>query len=127
MGVIMAEKKIIAPGILRTERGLTIAGTRTTIYEVLDYLKADWPSHLIRHWLLLTQEQLDDALRYIDANRADVEAEYQLVLQEAEETRAYWEAYNRERRERIARTPPRPGREALYELVQARKAELDMK
>jgi hypothetical protein len=29
--------------IIRTERGLTIAGTRTSLYAVIDLLKADYP------------------------------------------------------------------------------------
>ena len=29
--------------IIRTERGLTIAGTRITLYDVMDYLKAQYP------------------------------------------------------------------------------------
>jgi hypothetical protein len=34
--------------VIRTERGLTIAGTRITLYDVLDYLYAGWPRKLIR-------------------------------------------------------------------------------
>ncbi len=33
--------------IIRTERGLTIAGTRITLYDVMDYLKAQYPPKLI--------------------------------------------------------------------------------
>jgi hypothetical protein len=29
--------------IIRTERGLTIAGTRITLYDVMDYLTAQYP------------------------------------------------------------------------------------
>ena len=36
------------PAIIRTERGLTIAGTRITLYDVMDYLKAQYPPKLIR-------------------------------------------------------------------------------
>jgi hypothetical protein len=51
-----------------------------------------------------------------------VEAEYQLVLQHAEANRHYWEARNRERFEQIANLPPKPGYEAVYAKLQARKA-----
>jgi hypothetical protein len=29
------------PVVVRTERGLSISGTRTTLYQVMDYIKAD--------------------------------------------------------------------------------------
>jgi uncharacterized protein (DUF433 family) len=85
------------PGIIRTERGLTIAGTRITLYDVMDYVTAQYPPKFIRGMLNLTDEQVNAALSYIEANRAEVEAEYQIVLQEAEEIRQYWEERNRER------------------------------
>ncbi len=31
------------PGIIRTERGLTITGTRITLYDVMDYVTAQYP------------------------------------------------------------------------------------
>ena len=34
--------------IICTERGLTIAGTRITLYDVMDFLKAQYPPKLIR-------------------------------------------------------------------------------
>ena len=37
--------------IIRTERGLTITGTRITLYDVMDYLKAQYPPKLIREKL----------------------------------------------------------------------------
>lgn len=115
-----------ASTVVRTGRGLTISGTRTTIYEVIDCLKADWPPALIRDWLMLTEAQLTAALVYIETHRDEVEGEYQLVLQEAEEMRTYWEARNRIRFQHIAQLPPPPGRKALYEKVRASKAALSM-
>ena len=51
-----ASHTIIAPGIVRrTDRGLCLAGRRVTLYLIMDYLKADWPPHLIRHWLDLSE------------------------------------------------------------------------
>ena len=35
--------------VVRTPRGLTIAGTRITLYDVMDYLTAGWPA-LGRPW-----------------------------------------------------------------------------
>lgn len=108
--------------IIRTERGLTITGTRITLYDVMDYVRAEYPPKFIRSMLNLTDEQINAALSYIEANRAEVEAEYQTVLREAEESRQYWEERNREHFARIAAMPPKPGREALWAKLQAQKA-----
>jgi uncharacterized protein (DUF433 family) len=115
------------PGIIRTERGLTIAGTRITLYDVMDYVTAEYPPKFIRGMLNLTDEQVNAALSYIEANRVEVEAEYQIVLQEAEEIRQYWEERNREHFARIAAMPPKPGREALWAKLQAQKARHESK
>jgi hypothetical protein len=40
--------------IIRTERGLTIAGTRTSLYDVMDFLNAHYPPKLIRDKFNLT-------------------------------------------------------------------------
>ena len=114
------------PGIIRTERGLTIAGTRITLYDVMDYVTAEYPPKFIRGMLNLTDEQVNAALSYIEANRAEVEAEYQIVLQEAEEIRQYWEERNRERLAQIKAFPPKPGQEAIRAKLQAWKEKLGM-
>lgn len=116
---------IVSPtSVIRTERGLSIAGTRITLYDVMDYLKADWPPSLIRQWLDLSEQQMADVMMYIDQHRADVEAEYQQVLAYAAEVKRYWEERNRERVARIAMSPPPPGKEAIWAKLQAKKAQL---
>ena len=92
--------------VTRTGRGLTISGTRITLYDMMDYLAENWPPKLIRDRLQLTDEQIGGALAYIAAHRAEVEAEYQQVLADAEAERKYWEERNRERFERLAAQPP---------------------
>jgi uncharacterized protein (DUF433 family) len=112
--------------IIRTERGLTIAGTRITIYDVMDHLAAGWTPRLVRNWLPLTEEQLNAVLSHIDANRTEVEAEYQTVLQATQEMRKYWEDKNRERLSEIAKMPPKPGQEEIHAKLQAWKAKLGL-
>jgi len=51
--------------IVRTESGLTIAGTSITLYDVIDHLKAQYPPKFIRDVFNLTDEQLRAALSYI--------------------------------------------------------------
>jgi uncharacterized protein (DUF433 family) len=108
--------------IIRTERGLTIAGTRLTLYDVMDFLKAQYPPKLIRDKFNLTDEQINGALSYLEANRTHVEAEYQEVLQTREEIRSYWEERNRERFARIAKMPRKPEQEALWAKLEEQKA-----
>jgi uncharacterized protein (DUF433 family) len=108
--------------IIRTERGLTIAGTRITLYDVMDYVIAQYPPKFIRAMLSLTDEQVDAALFYIQAHRVAVETEYQTVLQESEELRRYWEIQNQELFAKTAKKPPKPGTEAIRAKLQAAKA-----
>ncbi len=111
--------------IIRTERGLTIEGTRITLYDVMDYVTEHYPSKFIRAMLNLTEEQVNAALAYIDSHYAEVETEYQLVLKDAEELRQYYEEQNRERIARIAAKPPKPGTEAIRAKLQVERAKLE--
>jgi uncharacterized protein (DUF433 family) len=82
--------------IIRTEAGLTIGGTRITLYDVMDHLNAGWTPKLILNWLPLSESQLEAALAYIEAHRSDVAAEYQAALQSAQAARADWDDRNRD-------------------------------
>lgn len=108
--------------IIRTERGLTISGTRTNLYDVMDFLQAQYPPKLIRDKFNLTDAQIETALSYIETNKAQVEAEYQEVLQNREEISQYWEERNREHFARIAQMPRKPGQEMLWAKLEEQKA-----
>jgi uncharacterized protein (DUF433 family) len=110
------------PVIIRTERGLTITGTRITLYDVMDYVTEHYPPKFIGAMLGLTNDQVNAALSYVETYRAEVEAEYQLVLKDAEELRQYYEEQNRERVARIAAKPLKPGTEVIRAKLQAEKA-----
>ena len=111
--------------IRRPDKGLTISGTRVTLYELLDYLHWGWPHDEIREWLSLSEDQLRAALDYIAAHSDEVEAEYREVVRKAEERRRYYEQLEREH---LARTPPSPTtpeRAALRARIAAERARLD--
>ena len=112
--------------IIRTSRGLTVAGTRTTLYFIMDFLKDDWPPYLIRDWLNLSDEQMQGALNYIEENREEVETEYQQVIEEAAERERYWRKHNEEHLEQMASLPPKPGMEKAWAKLQAWKKSLGM-
>jgi len=110
------------PAIIRTERGLTISGTRITLYQIMDYIHANYPRHLIRHQFYLTDNQFDAAIAYIDTHYEEVESEYRIVLQQAKEIQDYWQERNKERIAHISKLPPKPEYASAWQKLQARKA-----
>ena len=112
------------PTVVRTGRGLTISGTRITLYQIMDFLKADCSVEEIMTCFRLTIRQMTDILNYIETHNEEVESEYQQVLKLAEENRLYWEEKNRERFERISKMPPKPEYAELWEKLQAWKTQL---
>ncbi|ALB39382.1 DUF433 domain-containing protein [Dolichospermum sp. UHCC 0684] len=120
MKTILSSEKAF---IIRTERGLTIAGTRITLYDVIDLIKAQYPPKLIRDKFNLTDEQISAALSYIDTNHTQVEAEYQEVLQTREEIYQYWEERNREHFAKMAAKPQKPEKQALWAKLEEQKAQ----
>ncbi|MBC6455366.1 MAG: DUF433 domain-containing protein, partial [Hormoscilla sp. SP5CHS1] len=56
--------------IVRTERGLSINGKRITLYDVMDYMKAEYSPKFIRNLLNLTESEINVALSYIENNRS---------------------------------------------------------
>ncbi|GEM_PF-556132 len=110
--------------VVYTERGLTIAGTRITLYDVMDYVVKSYPPVFIKDIFNLTDQQVTDVMDYINTHREEVEREYEIVLKNAEEHRQYWEERNRERFAQIAAMPPTPGKEELYAKLQAWKEKI---
>ncbi len=121
----MAETFVARDIVVRTSRGLTITGTRITLYSIMDYIKADWPPKLIKDLFDLTDQQISAVLAYIEANREEVESEYQIVLKKAEENRRYWTEYNREHLEKVATMSHDPEHEEIWEKLKARQEELE--
>ncbi len=71
----MLEAKIIDRG-----RGPEIAGTRITVYDVLDYHKTGWHRDMIADTLSLSSQQVEVAIRYIDEHRDEVMEVYARIL-----------------------------------------------
>ncbi len=122
----MAETDKIQNTVVRTGRGLSVAGTRITLYQIMDYVKAGRPPSAIRDHFRLTVKQTSDILKYIEIHRDEVETEYRQVLDYAEEIRQYWKERNREHFAKVKTVPPEPGREPLYAKLRAAKARLNM-
>lgn len=113
--------------IIPTERGPTIAGTRISLYDVIDLLEADYPPLLIRERLNLSDPQINEALSYIEKNRDRLDAEYREVLRIRQEIRQYWESKNRDHFSLIAEIPKKSGQEALWGKLEEQKAQRHLK
>ena len=110
--------------IIRNARGLSLAGTRITLYDLLDYLAKDWPPALIAHRLGLTNEQVNGALAYLAEHRDEVEAEYRQIVREASEIRHYWATRNESRLSALRDKPS--DQSELRAKIQAQKARLGL-
>jgi uncharacterized protein (DUF433 family) len=71
----MLEAKIIDRG-----RGPEVAGTRITVYDVLDYHKHGWHRDMIAVTLQLSSQQVEVAIQYIEEHRDEVMADYEEML-----------------------------------------------
>ena len=105
----------------RSDRGLTVDGSRLTLYAIMDYLKEEWPRYLVRDWFRLTDEQIDDVIDYITVNCEEVEKEYQEVLEAAAERERYWRERNAQSAKRVTHLSPPPGMEEAWAKLQERK------
>jgi uncharacterized protein (DUF433 family) len=73
------------PSLLKAEiinrgRGPEIAGTRITVYDVMDYRKHGWHRDRIAMFFRLSSDQIQAAFDYIDAHEADVSKEYEEIV-----------------------------------------------
>ena len=83
--------------IIETPRGPSIAGTRITVYSVMDYLKGNWSRNFIRQIMCITDEQLEAVIAYVEQHQEEVERDYATILRRSEELRARYEEQNRAR------------------------------
>ena len=76
--------------IIDRGRGRELAGTRVTVYCVMDYVRAGDPPSQIAEELDLTEEQVQAALEYINAHRDEVEAQYEAILKRVSQPNPDW-------------------------------------
>ena len=75
----------MAAQIVDRGRGPEIAGTRVTVYRIMDFLREESSPDRIAAELNLTQEDLHAALQYIDAHRESVEQQYEEILRRVQQ------------------------------------------
>lgn len=69
--------------IIDRGRGPEIAGTRITVFDIVDYLEMNWHHSAIAAWLRLSSNQVLAAMRYIEEHKTEVMAEYQEMVERA--------------------------------------------
>lgn len=67
--------------IINRGRGPEIAGTRITVYTIIDFLKRGWHRDLIAVHHRLSSDQVQAAIDYIDTHQDEVMAAYQRILE----------------------------------------------
>lgn len=117
----------VAPGIVRrSDRGLCVAGTKISLFSIMDYIKAGKRDDLLTY-VSLSEEQLNQALAYIERHREEFEADYADYAREAEEMERH---YRERERQRLAELeaqglwPPSdltPEQAAIWEKLQRHK------
>src|SRR5206468_3503277 len=88
---------IITPLIVETRRGPCIAGTRITVFSVMDYLQGAWSRDVVKQVMGISDEQLDAVLDYITRHKEAVENEYAAIGRRSEARRTHYEKLFHER------------------------------
>ncbi|GMV34257.1 MAG: hypothetical protein DCC59_01315 [Chloroflexi bacterium] len=82
--------------VIRTAAGLTVNGSRLTLYSIMDSMRGNNSLKNVRDIYELTDEEMLDILDYIHLHKDEVEKEYREALESAERNRKYWEERNRD-------------------------------
>ena len=75
----------MAARIIDRGRGPEVAGTRVTVYRIMDFLREGSSAGRIATELQLSEEQVHVALDYIAVHRRTLEAEYEKILQRVQQ------------------------------------------
>jgi uncharacterized protein (DUF433 family) len=75
------QPKTIQSVIINRGRGPEIAGTRITVYDVLDYHKHGWHRDRIAALFRLSSRDIQAAIDYIEEHKSEVMADYERILE----------------------------------------------
>ena len=78
--ILDVEAMMMSTAIVDRGRGPEIAGTRITVYDIMDYLQAGWHHTHIAVTLRLSSDEVLTAMRYIEQHTDAVMAGYQRIL-----------------------------------------------
>ncbi len=83
--------------IVETPRGPSLAGSRITVYSVMDLIKAGRSKRYIEQMMLLTPEQVNAVFEYVEQHKEEVERDYAEILRRSDQLRLRYEEQNRAR------------------------------
>ena len=69
------------PKIINRGRGPEIAGTRITVFDVMDYIKEGWHRDRIANLFRLSSRDVQAAIEYTEEHREELESAYQRILE----------------------------------------------
>jgi uncharacterized protein (DUF433 family) len=107
--------------IVESRRGPSIAGTRTTVFSVMDSLKSGHSRELIKQLFLISDEQLEAVLEYIAEHREEVEREYADIVRRSAERREFYEEVFWDRSPFPREMPDEERRRVLHEKLAKRQ------
>jgi len=113
-----------SPLIVELPRGPSIAGTRITVYSVMDYIKANRSKEEIIESMTISLEQLDAVYEYIEQHREEVERDYAEILRRSEELRERYDKVFWERTPFPPDMPPEELKAALIQRLEEKKRQL---
>ena len=103
--------------IVETPRGPSIAGTRITVYAVMELIKANWSRKRILQFMPITGRQLNAVYAYIERHREEVERDYERILRRSEELRAHYKKVQLERSPFPPDLPPAEKRRLMLQRI----------
>jgi uncharacterized protein (DUF433 family) len=74
---------VTASVIIDRGRGPEIAGTRITVYDIVDHLEEGWHPTAIASFFRISSREVGAAIRYIEEHQEEVREEYQRILDRA--------------------------------------------
>ena len=117
----------VVPGIVRrADRGLCVAGTKLSLFTLMEYVQAGHQQDLLTYGQL-SAEQLQQTMDYIAAHRVEFNAAYAEYRRKANELESHYRA----RQACISATQQRspnnltPTQAAIWERLQARQRQSD--
>ena len=81
MDVTTALEDLLVDTIIDRGRGPEIAGTRITVYDILDYTTMNWHHTAIAAMFRISSRQVLAAIQYIDDHKDEVMANYHKLLE----------------------------------------------
>ncbi|MFN0121304.1 MAG: hypothetical protein ACKV2V_12465 [Blastocatellia bacterium] len=109
-----------SPLVVETGRGPCIAGRRTTLYVVYQTFNATRDREFVKRHLLMTDEQLDAALAYIEEHKEQFLRDYARIVHVSEERRAHYDKLFWERSRFTPNTPLAERGAVLRQLLRER-------